>query len=71
MRAIDDVDLAELSALVEKTLFDKGYLVSVTVADDAARCLAKNINDIIYAKGAPLGSPEYFRIRELCTEALK
>ena len=29
------------------------------------------INDTIYAIGAPLGSPEYFRVRALCCDALK
>lgn len=29
------------------------------------------INKIIFAKGAPLGSEEYFKIRDLCTKHLK
>jgi hypothetical protein len=28
--------------------------------------IGKQINDIIYAKGAPLGSDEYFEIRKIC-----
>jgi hypothetical protein len=28
----------------------------------------EQINDTIYAQGAPLGSREYFRIRELCCD---
>jgi len=36
-----------------------------------AQELAKRINDAVYAKGAPLGSPEYFEVRELCTRAFK
>ena len=29
-----------------------------------------DINSTIFAQGAPLGTPEYFRIRELCTSVL-
>jgi hypothetical protein len=31
----------------------------------------EQINNIIYAKGAPLGTEEYFKIRELATEHLR
>jgi len=31
----------------------------------------RRINDTIYAVGAPHGTPEYFRIREIAVNALK
>lgn len=32
---------------------------------------ALKINNIIYAKGAALGTPEYFEIREICASILR
>lgn len=51
---------SEMSKLGQKLQADRRVLASAL----------NKINKTIYAIGAPLGSPEYFKIRRLCVDSL-